>query len=277
MTQALSTAVKGEYVEAADGVRLHFHRVGDGPPLVWLHGSGPGASGLSNFAGNLPAFSAFHSFVFDLARFGRSDVPVIREPMILFHARQVVAALDRLGVQRASFIGNSLGGAIAAKIAIDRPDLVDRLVMMGAGGTNPPQFEPTDGIRALWAAAQAGYTPQSVEVFLRTAVYDDAIVTDELIAERAADAARPEVVATLAESNAEGTDLRPDLHRIQAPALLLWGRDDRVMPLEWGFDYARLVPDIEFLVLPRCGHWVQIEKRRRFDALVTAFLLGEED
>jgi pimeloyl-ACP methyl ester carboxylesterase len=63
-------------------------------------------------------------------------------------------------VPRASFIGNSLGGAIAAKIATDRPDLVDRLVMMGAGGT-PPQFEPNEGIRALCAAAKAGYTPQS--------------------------------------------------------------------------------------------------------------------
>lgn len=277
MTETLTATAEGSYLEGLEGVKIHYHDIGEGPPLVWLHGSGPGASGLSNFAGNLPSFESFRNLVFDLPRFGRSDVPVIREPMILYYARQMIAALGQLGIGRADFVGNSLGGAIAAKIAIDRPDLVDRLVLMGAGGTTGKEFEITEGIRALFAAAQAGYTPESVEAFLHTMVYDDALITPELIAERVEAARRPEIVATIAESNAEGTDLRPDLGRIEAPTMLLWGRDDRVLPFQWGVDYVRLVPNIEFHVLPRCGHWVQIEQRRRFDPIVNEFLDRMED
>src|SRR4051812_4269357 len=184
MTETLSVTTEGSYLEALEGVNIHYHDTGEGPPLVWFHGSGPGASGLSNFAGNLPAFGSFRNLVFDLPRFGRSDVPVIREPSFVYYARQMIAALERLGIERADFVGNSLGGGIAAKIAIDRPDLVGRLVLMGAGGTTGKEFEITEGIRALFAAAKAGYTPESVEAFLHTMVYDDALITPELIADR---------------------------------------------------------------------------------------------
>jgi 4,5:9,10-diseco-3-hydroxy-5,9,17-trioxoandrosta-1(10),2-diene-4-oate hydrolase len=266
---------RGRLVPAGD-IELHVTAVGDGPALVWLHGAGPGASGMSNFRQNLRAFAGYRSLVFDLPRFGGSDKPVLTEPFAPYAAARVAAALEGLGVARASFIGNSMGGAVAMKLAADRPDLVDRLVLMAPVGTTPDDWSGgiPEGLLAIVEWMQQGPSRELVERFARLQVYDPAVLTEELIQERLGAAADPVVVATNPRTVAAPGDLKPDLARIEAPALLLWGREDRFIPLEWALTALRGIPDAELRVIPRCGHWVQFEHAELFDRVAGDFLRG---
>lgn len=118
--------------ELPDGMRLHYLDSGQGPVVVWLHGSGPGASGHSNFKGNYPAFAAagFRNIVLDLPGFGRSDKPADAHYNLDFFVSRLSAFLEVIGVNRCTLLGNSLGGAIALGQALARPDLVERLILM---------------------------------------------------------------------------------------------------------------------------------------------------
>ena len=112
--------------------------VGDGHALVWLHGSGPGASGLANFQGNLGGFRDFRNLVFDHPRYGASDRPTIDGALIPYSGAHVLAALDGLGVADFSVVGNSFGGGVAAWLAATAPDRVRAVVLMAPAGLQPP-------------------------------------------------------------------------------------------------------------------------------------------
>jgi 4,5:9,10-diseco-3-hydroxy-5,9,17-trioxoandrosta-1(10),2-diene-4-oate hydrolase len=275
MSSTLDATVEGAYVTGEDGVRLHYTEIGAGRPLVWLHGAGPGASGMSNFVRNVGAFDGFRNLVFDFPRYGRSDKPIIPagDPVIAYNARQIAAALDALGVAGACFVGNSLGGGVATKIAIDRPDLVDRLVLMAGAGTRPDDEEGlSPGLTHLFAWFTRGGGRAEVEAFVRTQVHDPSVITEALIDERWERARDPETVATNPDSGMVPGDLKPELHRVAAPTLLLWGREDRVIPLHWGLELLRGIDDATLHVIPHCGHWIQYEHPDRFNRLVREFL-----
>ena len=124
---------------SAGGVRIHYHDVNStapGLPLVCLHGAGPGASAWSNFRGNVEAFaSRYRTILVDLPQYGRSDKPVITEGRQSFSARVMHELLDELGIERANLLGNSMGGQVALKLAIEWPSRVHRLIAVGSSPT----------------------------------------------------------------------------------------------------------------------------------------------
>ncbi len=260
-----------EHMVTADGISLHVAEFGDGDPVVWLHGSGPGASGMSNFGPNLYSFAGYRNLVFDLPRYGRSDAPVIEEPLIGYAARQVAAALDDLGVTRTHVIGNSFGGSTAIRLAAERPDLVGRLVSMGGSARPDGKFDWPEGLRMLFDYMR-GPEPsrELLEGFVRAMVMDQSLVTDELIDARleASRALHPEIRVVPPDQG----DLKPFLDRVRAPTLLIWGREDRFIPLEWALITLRGIRDASLHVIPHCGHWVQVEAREAFERLVLDFL-----
>ena len=274
MTQATLNARR---VPAGD-IELHVTEVGEGPALVWLHGSGPGATGMSNFAQNLPAFSGFRNLVFDLPRFGQSDKPVLSlekgEFFAPYAAPRIAEALEGLGVERYSVIGNSMGGATAIKLAADAPHLVERLVLMAAAGTAPRDWDGglPPGLAKIAEWLFNGPSEQLIREFAELQVYDPAVLTDELLQQRLRNAGDPEVVETNPRSNLLPGDLLDELPKITAPALLLWGREDRFIPLEWALAALRSIRNAELRVIPFCGHWVQFEHRELFDRVVKDFL-----
>src|ERR1700745_231752 len=126
-------------------MHLHYEEAGTGQglPVVMLHGGGPGASGLSNFRRNLPVFAErFRTLVVDPPGYGKSDKPPVQGHVFAFAADALAVLLDELGIDRVHLVGNSLGGGTAVRFALNFPDRVGRLVLMGPGGLSLNAFAP---------------------------------------------------------------------------------------------------------------------------------------
>src|SRR5205085_10054779 len=118
-TQIIDETSTSRFVQAG-GVRMHYNEVGSGPPVIMLHGTGPGASSWSNFARNVEAFaSSFRALLVDMPQYGKSDKVVIEGGRLTYTANVLKDMLDALGIGKAHFVGNSMGGQVAMKLAID--------------------------------------------------------------------------------------------------------------------------------------------------------------
>lgn len=259
--------------ELPDGMRLHYLDSGEGPVVVWLHGSGPGASGHSNFKANHPAFAAagFRNIVLDLPGFGRSDKPADAQYNLDFFVSRLTAFLEVIGVSRCTLLGNSLGGAIALGQALARPELVERLILMAPGGVEEREtYFRMKGIRRMVDTYAAG--PMGVEQMrhvMALQLYDASLLDDALLAERAA-------VAATQPANLFSTMMVPDmterLHELQCPILGFWGINDNFNPASGAMKILEHAPQARFIMLNRCGHWVQVEHTDLFNRSCIDFL-----
>jgi pimeloyl-ACP methyl ester carboxylesterase len=259
--------------------------VGDGPVLVMLHGGGPGASGVSNYSQNLPALAErFRVVLPDQPGFGGSYRPTQDD----LDARSITAitvdalfqALDALGIERFALLGNSLGGAAAIAMAQQRPERISALVLMApGGGWLPFGPTPTEGQKEMFRYYNGGGpSEKKMAAFIRTMVFDHKQFGEDVV--------RARYEASLDESHVEfyhrynaafaqrgGMDpLWRDLHKIKAPTLLLWGRDDRTITLDGAQIMLKQIRDVQLHVFSRCGHWVQLERQVDFERLVLDFV-----
>lgn len=261
--------------------RLHYHEAGEGPPLLMLHGSGPGVTGWANFQGNLALFAQhFRCLVLDLPGYGESEA-VDDEP-IASAVKAVVAFLDALGIERANILGNSLGGIVGSHVAANFPQRVIRFATIGGVGANIFTAFPGEGISRLVEFTEEP-TREHLIAWLRSMVFDQSMVTEELIEERFRRATTPEALAwgrrlysveamkNRARLSADAPRPWDHLPRIQAPTLVTWGRDDRVSPIDMGMLAMRLIPKCELHTFYDCGHWAMIERKAEFENVVLAF------
>jgi len=265
---------------------LHYEEFGDpgAPAVVMLHGGGPGATGMSNFGRNVPVFAErFRTIVVDQPGFGKSLVDSVAGHYFTFAANALAELLDKLGVEQAHLVGNSLGGGTAFRFALDFPGRARRLVLMGPGGLSVNVFspDPTEGVQRLMAyAAPPGPSPEKLAAFLRTLVFDRSLITDELVAERFAAASSREALRGLAAMGASFMDparaeqglLWREAHRLTQPVLLIWGREDRVNPLDGALLALKQIRHAQLHVFGGCGHWAQLEKFEEFNRLAIGFL-----
>jgi 4,5:9,10-diseco-3-hydroxy-5,9,17-trioxoandrosta-1(10),2-diene-4-oate hydrolase len=260
------------------GLRIHYNEAGSGEPLVCLHGGGPGASGWSNYSRNVDAFARrFRTLLVDLPGFGESDKPPIEGEILAFFADAVIGALDTIGVERASFVGNSLGGATSLMIAMRHPARVRRLVLMGPGGGLPILTPwPTEGIKHLLSFYDPpGPSLERLKAFIDVMVYDSSQLTDALLKERFEAATRPDTVAGYPLKRSALGRMAPlwkDLAKVPHRTLVVWGRDDRTVPLDAGLILLNQLPDSRLHVFSKCGHWAQWERAEEFNRLVETFL-----
>ncbi|MDP3969572.1 MAG: alpha/beta fold hydrolase [Nocardioides sp.] len=274
-------------LETDQGV-LRYHDVGEGLPLLMLHGSGPGVSGWRNFHRNLPALSRhFRCLVLELPGFGVSD-PSDLHPMAAAMPA-VDDFLDALGLDQVDVIGNSMGGIVGTRYAIANPARVRRLVTVGGMGRNLLSPGPGEGLNLLMEFTDDPTRERLVD-WLRAMVFDQGLVTEELIEERWAQATEPQTLASARRmysrramegmaAAAAASDEAPYwamLHRLRARTLITWGRDDRVSPLDMMLVPLRTIPDCEVHVFPDCGHWVMIEQKDAWESAVVAFLTRPE-
>ena len=260
---------------------LHYHEYGEGPPFVMLHGSGPGVSAWANFAGNLGTFGRhFRCLALDMPGFGVSHDT---DNLMLDAPDAVIAFLDGLGIERAAVLGNSLGGGISARVAAAHPDRVSRLVTIG--GVGVPFFSalPSEGIIRLVEFVE-NPTRELLVAWMRSMVYDPAILTEEFVESRWQAAMEPaamdgikkiysrEMLDILRTMMLDNTATFGMLRQIQAPTLITWGRDDRVTPLDGAIGPMRLIRRCELHVFHDCGHWSMLERKDEFESTVLAFL-----
>ncbi|MDX2545055.1 alpha/beta fold hydrolase [Streptomyces sp. WI04-05B] len=268
---------------------LRYHEAGDGPPLLLLHGSGPGVTGWRNYRGNLPVFAQhFRTLALEFPGFGVSD-PTDENPMAAA-PKAVLRFLEGLGLDRdgVDVIGNSMGGFVAVGLAVARKDLFRRVVTIGGVGRNILSPALSEGLGLLVEFTE-NPTRDNLVQWLRSMVFDPSLLTDDLIEERWVSATDPATLeasrriygrqamaGTVAAQARSDQPIWAALHKVTAPTLLTWGRDDRVTPLDNALLPMRTIPKAELHVLPDCGHWAMIEQKAAWESAVLAFLTRPE-
>jgi pimeloyl-ACP methyl ester carboxylesterase len=270
-------------IDIAEG-KLHYHEAGDGPPLLLLHGSGPGVSSWANYRGNFPVFAEhFRTLALDFPGFGRSYSPETNP--VLAAPGAVISFLDALGLESVAVLGNSMGGGVAAQVAAAHPERVSRLVTMGGVGVPIFSASPPEGIKLLVEFVQDPTRDRLVK-WMHSMVFDTSLITDEFVEMRWEQATDPAALDgirrmynqqlldnfRLVAGNPAALAMLP---KIQAPTLLTWGRDDRVTPLDGALGPMRFIPRCELHVFYDCGHWAMIERKDEFESVVLSFLLRD--
>ena len=246
------------------------------PPVLLLHGSGPGVTATANWRPVIPALSAERRVIApDQLGFGGTATGAPRTYGRAAWTAHALALLDTLGVATVDIIGNSMGGAIALSMAAARPAAVRRIVLMGSMGV---AMALPAGLNAVW-----GYQPgvEQMREVIGLFAHNRQLITDELIELRYRASLNPPVrdswAAMFPEPRQRWVDdlalAGAELASVGSPVLLVHGRDDRVVP--WRDSSAQLVdllPDSRLHVLSGCGHWTMIEKTAEFLAVVQPFL-----
>jgi pimeloyl-ACP methyl ester carboxylesterase len=255
---------------------------GDGPPLLFLHGLG---GVWQNWLVTIAAFMGSHRCVaFDLPGFGESEMPV-DEISIPGFAKTADAVCKQLGIDRPVVIGNSMGGFVGAELALSFPTRVDKLVLVSAAGlsTEYVKAEPVLATARAWAALMTRLSAQS-DAFLqrprgrRLALQAVVRYPEKLSVPLATEIARG---AGSPGFNAAFRALlsysfRDRLDRITIPVLIVWGRNDILVPVEDAENFEHLIGEnAHSVIFDDTGHLAMIERPRRFNELLTGFLAGE--
>jgi len=262
--------------------KLHYNEAGGGHPVILLHGSGPGATGWSNFSPNIAALAEdFRVLALDAPGWGGSDAATSDK---YDHPAAVLEFMDALGIEKAALVGNSMGGMTAITFAARYPDRISHLITMGPGSffSVPPIFSPGDGPSEGLKILQEGYrnpTPEVMKRLVEIMSFSPENATDELAQQRADNAAaRPDHLANFLTSFTTGRGPVPtvatpeQITGISAPTLLIHGRDDRVVHFEHSMRLVSMIADSRLVLFNRCGHWAQLEHAAEFNRLVRDFV-----
>jgi|tagenome__1003787_1003787.scaffolds.fasta_scaffold20530559_1 pimeloyl-ACP methyl ester carboxylesterase len=259
----------------AGGVKTNYHDAGSGPAVVLVHGSGPGVTAYANWRLVIPALAEHYRVIApDMAGFGFTERPEKADYSLDVWAGQVIGLLDALGIQQASIVGNSFGGAIALRLAARHPDRVNKLVLMGSMGID---FPITEGLDRVW-----GYEPsfENMRRVLDVFAYNRELVPDELAEVRYRASMQPGFQESFAAMfpaprqrwveamRTPDEEIRALPHR----TLIVHGREDQVIPVDNSLRLMTLLENGDLHVYSHCGHWVQIERSADFNRLVGDFL-----
>ena len=260
----------------ANGLKTNYHDVGSGDPVLMIHGSCPGVTAFANWRLSMPVLAQnFRVIAPDMAGFGYTERPEGATYSMENWVSHALGLLDALKIERAHIVGNSFGGGLALALAIRAPERVNRMVLMGPAGT---PFKLTQGLDDVW-----GYTPsfENMRKIMDIFAYDRNLVTDELAKLRYEASIRPGYQESFASMFPAPRQRWVDalaspeeaLRALPHDALIIHGREDKVIPLSASLKLFELLPKSQLHVFGQCGHWTQIEHAQRFCRLVSDFFL----
>ena len=262
-----------------NGVTLHYLRAGDAKPLILLHGMG--ASSASWRDNIVPLSRRYSVYALDAPAHGDSGVWVPDySPNEM--ARLVAGFIEQLGLQGSVLIGNSMGGGLAVHVAEQAPHLVDGLVLVDtvAFSAKLPLFVRLATVPLLGELLWLRTLPRD-QMLLRVIFHDPHFAEKELAQELARSRNRPgakmAVLRALRAGSGLGglnpdTLLLPKLARLDIPVMVVWGAQDRIMPVEMAYEAKAKLPSLDLHVFDQCGHWPQMERAEEFNELVTSFV-----
>ena len=271
--QRPKTPPYGHMMKLKHGYEMHYREEGTGAPVVFVHGSGPGVNAHSNFFPNYPVIAAagYRCVLPDMIGFGWSSKPTGIDYTLDLFVPTLRELLDHLDINRCVLVGNSLGGAISLKFAIDHPGRVEKLILMGPGGIESREtYFKMPGIQKMVSQfVGSGFDHAGLKRFMELLTYDPKVVTDELVEQRF------NVLQTQPKdvlSRMSIKDLSGELERVLCPVLGFWGIEDQFCPASGYEKILRAVPDSRFVMYSRCGHWAMIERADDFNRNVLEFL-----
>lgn len=265
----------GHEITAA-GYRTNVHDDGEGSvPVMMIHGSGPGVTAWANWRLVIPELAKNRRVVApDMLGFGYTERPednTYNRERWVAHA---IGVMDALDLQQVDLVGNSFGGGLALALAIEYPERVRRLVLMGSVGVS---FPITEGLDDVW-----GYQPslENMRRLMDVFAFNKGLLTDELAEMRYQASIRPgfqESFAAMFPAPRQRwvdnlASEEKDIRALPHETLILHGREDEVIPLNASLELAELIDRAQLHVFGRCGHWTQIEHASRFARLVNDFL-----
>ena len=286
MSLTFTEAETSRFVRVREGdgeLNIHYNDCDPGntrETVVMLHGSGPGASGWANFNRNISPLTdaGYRVILLDCPGWSKSDTIVSTGSRSHLNARILKGLCDALGLEKIHILGNSMGGHSAVAFALDNPARVGRLVLRGGGTGGASVFAPmpTEGIKLLNGLYKVP-TIENLKKMMNIFVYDPSDLTEELFQTRLANMLKRQdhlenFVKSLEANPKQFPDFGPRLGEISAPTLVIWGRNDRFVPMDAGLRLIAGIPNSELHVFNNCGHWAQWEHADAFNALVLQFL-----
>ena len=260
-----------------NGINTHYYEAGVGEALILLHGGGAGADSFGNWRGCLAAFAErFHVYAVDMIGFGFTDKPSPEDYAYTQQARNehIIAVIEALGLAPVSLIGNSMGGCTSMGVAVERPDLVNKLVLMGSAGVRAPI---TDELKAIM---NYDYTTDGMVRIIRGLTNPDFAFDDELVNYRHGLSIREDTKqaynAVMGWIREQGGLYYEDdyMARITHKTLVVNGKLDKVVPLSSAYRLLELIEHSWGYIIPACGHWAMIEKPEQFTTASLSFLMN---
>lgn len=270
MTQLKETnyTVEGDH-------EIHVKEAGVGPPVVFIHGSGPGASGASNFRDNIAAFvdAGYRVILPDLIGYGASSKPESIDYTLQLFTDTLYDALRQHGIERACFAGNSLGGGVAIQMTLDHPEIARALVLMAPGciEEQADYFKMPGIAKMISGFGSPDFNRDEQKRLVCNLVYPDFVsnISEELVDERFA-VARTQPKDVLARMKTP--NLGPRVGELKQPILVLWGLNDEFCPESGARYFLDQCDNARCMTFTKVGHWVQVERPTEFNHHVIAFL-----
>jgi 4,5:9,10-diseco-3-hydroxy-5,9,17-trioxoandrosta-1(10),2-diene-4-oate hydrolase len=281
----LDPGIVSNYVNV-NGVRTHFVEGGDGEPLVFVHGAGPGAFGWAGWRQTIPELAKhFHVYAPDTIGFGLTDKPTGIEYTDQVSVDHLAGFLDLMCLDKVNLCGNSRGAYMVSKYAVDHPDRVKRMLMVSSGSIASAMGVERSEERKADMRRQPPFdgTPASMRSYLQTIVADHSKITDELVEARVAMAALPGADYAMKSQKKFRDSLkeRPDerqrfelrhrLPMLTIPICMVWGAKDAFAPPGFADDLKALLPNVTFEVLENSGHQAQNDESDRFNEIALSF------
>lgn len=256
--------------------KTHYLELGKGEPLILIHGGGAGADAHGNWISSMPGFAEhFRVIAVDMVGFGRSDAP---DPATFDFSqsarnRQLIALIEALKLEKVAIVGNSMGGATALGVAMERPDLIGDLILMGSAGIRNPVRS------AAPVAAITGYdfTPEGMVRIVGALTAPGFSLSKEMLDYRYRLSIKPEIRAAYAatmgwvKANGLGYD-DEKIAAVKHRTLVVGGKNDQIIPLSANFRFLELIENSTGYFLPHCGHWAMMEQPEAFSAAVKSFI-----
>lgn len=268
------------WVSTREGERIHYFDEGQGTPVIFIHGSAIGITSAANFYLNIPPLvaSGYRALGPDLYGFGWTETGPDIGVDVPSWTEQIIRFMDALKIDKAFLVGNSLGGRIGVRVALEIPDRILGNIVIGNGGAywHEPRFK-----REPAPEKPIEYTRETVQKSMLRLVVNPAMLSDDLLEYRTRKAQSPgeaeRFAATSKRRNASVPVTHLDLDAAKkclVPTLIIYGREDKVGPPENALALAEALPNADLVVLAHCGHWSQIERVDEFNAWMLRFLGG---